>query len=313
MGQAVSKAKEAAIKASKDPRISKTIQKNQRLKKSAAESQWKQTATTSNNTLEYTGGEYSPTRGQNHYNNPSNTTNNEEMPEMPPDLIQFLNDAGPLQRTIDKELTSTKVYDALVTDESVSEEHTKQANLRVRRRMPIVSYRDHDDLIRNDEWRNGKIGEEDVDDVVDDGTMVTRTTNFSTRDRSKNGVDFGLDRMEMFRLALKLRELKVNSVEWKEEVEKEFQQIRRKKILSRKGGDMKDFGQLKDFALFENSMRFIGVPVLMKDEEDDILGVKAGKVEDLRFSNLKEVPEEKAIFVMKAEGKKESSSSTSTQ
>jgi len=171
--------------------------------------------------------------------------------------------------------------------------------------MPIVSYRDHDDLIKIDERRNNSMGEEEEDD----GTMVTRTTNFSTRERSTNVMEFGLDRMEMFRLALKLRELKMNSVEWKEEVEKEFQQIRRKKILSSKGENVKDFGQLKDFALFENSMRFIGVPVLMKDEEDDILGVKSGRVEDLRFSNLKEVAEEKAIFVMKAEGRKESNSS----
>jgi len=299
MGQAASKAKEAATRAAKDPRLSKAIQTQQT--KAAAESQWKQT-TSSSTTQEYSGGEYSPTRGHNH----PPTRSNEKMPEMPPDLIKFLNDAGPLQRTVDKELTSTKVYDALVTDETTREEHTKQANLRVRRRMPIVSYKDHDDLIKNDERRNSKILEEDV---VDDGTMTTRTTNFSTRDRSKNVVDFGLDRMEMFRLALKLKELKVNSAEWKEEVESEFKQIRRKKILSSKG-DMKDFGQLKDFALFENAMQFIGVPVLMKDAEDDIIGVKSGKVEDLKFSGMKEVPEEKVIFVMKAEGKKESNSST---
>eukprot|EP00986_Skeletonema_menzelii_P001977 scaffold545_cov139-Skeletonema_menzelii.AAC.8 len=294
MGQAASKAKEAAIKAAKDPRISKAIQ-TQRTR-SAAEAQWKQTTTS-------TTGEYSPTRG---HNQPTTTTStNEKMPEMPPDLIKFLNDAGPLQRTVDKELTSTKVYEALVSDESIREEHTKQANLRVRRRMPIVSYKDHDDLIQRDEWRNKNKIEED-----DDGTMVTRTTNFSTRDRSKDGVEFGLDRMELFQLALKLKKWKVNSAEWKEEVENEFQQIRRRKILSSKGENVKDFGQLKDFALFENSMRFIGVPVLMKDEENDIIGVKSGKVEDLRFSNLREIPEEKAIFVMKAEEAKESNSST---
>ena len=294
MGQAASKAKEAAIKAAKDPRVTKAIQ-TQRTK-NAAEAQWKRTSSANANT-----DEYSPTRGH----NKSSTATNEKMPEMPPDLIKFLNDAGPLQRTVDKELTSTKVYDALVTDENTREEHTKQANLRVRRRMPIVSYKDHDDLIQSDEQMNDKIGE----DTDNDGTMTTRTTNFSTRDRSTNVVDFGLDRMEMFQMALKLKELKVNSKEWKEEVESEFQKIRRKKILSSKG-DVKDFGKLKDYALFENAMRYIGVPVLMKDEEDDIIGVKQNKVNDLRYSGMKEVPEEKVIFVMKAEGQKEESVSS---
>jgi hypothetical protein len=302
MGQAASKAKEAAIRAAKEPqKLSKAIQ-TQRTR-SAAESQWKkQTSSTSSSTT----GEYSPTRGHNNHSSPTPST--EKMPEMPPDLLQFLNDAGPLRRTIDKDRTSSKVYDALLTNEQkIQEEHMKQANLRVRRRMPIVSYRDHDELIQNDdEWRNKKIDGEEVED----GTMVTRTTNFSTRERSKDVVEFGLTRMELFQLALKLKELKVNSAEWKEEVEKEFQQIRRRKILSSKGGNnVKDFGQLKDFVLFENAMRFIGVPVLMKDEEGDLIGVKEGKVEDLRFSNLKEVPEEKAIFVMKAE----ESSLSSTQ
>ena len=218
MGQAASKAKEAAIRAAKDPRLSKDIQAQRT--RAAAESQWKQT-TSSTNTRgggEYTGDEYSPTRGHNLQND---TDANEKMPEMPPDLIKFLNDAGPLKRTVDKELTSTKVYDALMTDETTREEHTKQANLRVRRRMPIVSYKDHDDLIKNDERRNNKVMGvvEDDDDDLDDGTMTTRTTNFSTRDRSTNVIEFGLDRMEMFQLALKLKELKVNSAEWKEEVE----------------------------------------------------------------------------------------------
>jgi len=306
MGQAASKAKEAAIRAANDPRISKAIQAQRT--RAAAEAEWKKQSSAANTRGggEYSGGEYSPTRG---HNQTDNNNTNEKMPEMPPDLIKFLNDAGPLKRTVDKELTSAKVYDALVTDEKTREEHTKQANLRVRRRMPIVSYKDHDDLIKNDEHRNKKImGVVDADDV-DDGTMTTRTTNFSTRDRSANAVEFGLDRMEMFRLALKLKEFKVNSTEWKEEVEKEFQQLRRKKILSSKV-DVKDFGQLKDFALFEHSMRYIGVPVLMKDKENDIIGVKSERVEDLRFSGLKEVPEEKIIFVMKAEEKKEAKSST---
>lgn len=313
MGQAASKAKEAAKRAASDPRVSRAIQAQQT--RAAAESQWKRTASAANKSGD---GEYSPTRG--HNNQPSAT---ETMPEMPADLIKFLNDAGPLKRTVDKELTSSKVYDALVTDETTREAHTRQANVRVRRRMPIVTYKDHDNLMKNDERRSKRhmdatsaaaLTDDDDYSFVDDGTMTTRTTNFSTRDRSATtNAEFGLDRMEMFQLALKLKQYKVNSPEWREEVENEFKQIRRKKTLSSKGDNTKDFGQLKDFALFENSMRYIGVPVLMKDTDNDIIGVPAEKVDDFRFSQgLKEVNEEKVIFVMKAEGQKDAEESSSS-
>src|SRR5210317_569172 len=100
MGQAASKAKEAAKRAASDPRFSQAIQAQQT--RAAAESQWKRKASAANKP----GGEYSPTRG--HNNQPSTstaTTTTETMPEMPADLIKFLNDAGPLKRTVDKELT----------------------------------------------------------------------------------------------------------------------------------------------------------------------------------------------------------------
>ena len=318
MGQAASKAKEAAKRAASDPRVSQAIQAQQT--RAAAESQWKRTASAANKPGGR--GEYSPTRGHNQ-SSATATTTSETMPEMPADLIKFLNDAGPLKRTVDKELTSSKVYDALVTDETTREEHTRQANVRVRRRMPIVTYKDHDNLMKNDERRSKRhmdatsaaaLTDDDDNDYVDDGTMTTRTTNFSTRDRSATtNTEFGLDRMEMFQLALKLKQYKVNSPEWREEVENEFKQIRRKKTLSSKGDNTKDFGQLKDFALFENSMRYIGVPVLMKDTDNDIIGVPAEKEDDFRFSQgLKEVNEEKVIFVMKAEGQKDAKESSSS-
>ena len=309
MGHASSKAKEVANRttasAAAVSRVSQAIQAQRTI--GEAEIHSKRSGDSSS-------GEYSPTRGHNQQHNNTTITTGEKIPEMPPELIKFLNDAGPLKRTVDKELTSSKVYDALVADEKTREEHTRQANLRVRRKMPLVSYNDHDKLIRNDERRNNKYMDAapavDEECDGDDGTMTTRTTNFSTRDISASTKsDFGLDRMEIFQLALKLKEIKVNSSKWKEELENEFKQIRRKKMLSSKG-DTKDFGQLKDFALFENSMRYIGVPVLMKDTEDDIVGVPSHKVEDLRFSGLKEVPDEKVIFVMKAEGQKEAKSTT---
>jgi len=207
------------------------------------------------------------------------------MPEMPPDLIKFLNDAGPLQRTVDKELTSSKVYDALVKDENVREEQAKEANKRVRRRMPIMSSHDGKEDGYNDAGEN-------------DGTMTERTTNFSTTDLSKGAHMKGLRvaREDLFRLSVRLDGLKVDTPDWKKVMEDEY------KGIAKGASETKNFDQLKDKTLFENSLRFIGVPVLMKDTEGDIIGLWRHKSDDMELgSGLVPVPERSIRFVMLSE------------
>mmetsp|Transcript_1583 Transcript_1583/g.2942 ORF Transcript_1583/g.2942 Transcript_1583/m.2942 type:complete len:215 (-) Transcript_1583:75-719(-) len=204
------------------------------------------------------------------------------MPEMPPDLIKFLNDAGPLQRTVDKELTSSKVYDALVKDESAREAQAKEANKRVRRKMPIMSSFDGKEDGDNDAGEN-------------DGTMTERTTNFSTTDLSKRAHTKGLGvmREDLFRLSGRVEGLKVDTPEWKKAMENEYRGI------AKGASGTKNFDQLKDKTLFENSLRFIGVPVLMKDTEGDIIGLWRHKSDDMELgSGLVHVPERSIRFVM---------------
>mmetsp|Transcript_30909 Transcript_30909/g.45206 ORF Transcript_30909/g.45206 Transcript_30909/m.45206 type:complete len:362 (-) Transcript_30909:77-1162(-) len=103
--------------------------------------------------------------------------------EMPEDLINFLNAAGPVQRQVDKTQTSPRLYDALAEEEegrllretssqssSSSPQTTpdleQKSNTRTRRRMPMVG------------------GMEEQDGAMEDKTyaMMTtteRTTNFS--------------------------------------------------------------------------------------------------------------------------------------
>ncbi len=65
-----------------------------------------------------------------------------------------------------------------------------------------------------------------------------------------------------------------------------------------KGG----FGQLRDLVLLENSARYIGVPVLMKDTEGDIIGMWHNKVLDMKHSlGLKAVRKNSLQFVVKNE------------
>ncbi|KAL3758253.1 hypothetical protein ACHAWU_004891 [Discostella pseudostelligera] len=224
--------------------------------------------------------------------------------ELPPDLIKFLNDAGPVTRTIDKQLTSARVYDALVQDEKVVREHAKQANTRVRRRMPILSSSGDATCREN---------------LEEDGTMTERTTNFSTTKRSSNTASafannyLGVTRQDFFDLSIKVSSVTVDSPEWKKVVHDQYEEIAKRNDASSSSQQSKSkkattdskggFDRLRDIALLENSARYIGVPVLMKDTDGDIIGMWQHKVEDMKHSfGLKAIRKNSLQFVMQNEG-----------
>eukprot|EP00970_Alexandrium_tamarense_P006925 scaffold1211_cov195-Alexandrium_tamarense.AAC.35 len=297
------------------------------------------------------GGEYSPTRGAG-----LEVNTGEMMPEMPPDLIKFLTNAGPLKRSIDKERTSPKVYDSLVVEDdskagdtavdgagggssgnneesttinaNEEKEQMKQANLRVRRRMPIMGGGGGEDSINKDTASVKSGGKEDntllqqqqqqlhqTNNESDDGTMTTRTTNFSTTDRSHIYMGFGLGRRDLFEVSKKLSTLQQygtvgvggesldQSKEWKELVKNEFHSLIAKDVdlpqSSMAGRTEEQLDQ--DLKLMEDSLRYIGVPVLMKDTDGDIIGTWGYKVNDLRFSGLGVAKEGSVEFVLLGE------------
>ena len=285
MGQAASKATEAVKRAT--TATAPHLSKSQRTR-AAAEAEWRRSSDA---------------------HTPSSITNNKQqddnvevMPEMPPDLIKFLNDAGPLQRTIDKELTSPKVYDSLMSDDKARDEQRQQANKRVRRKMPIIT--------------SPHLKEGDDSDDVNDGTMVERSTNFSTTDRTKSSMSsgmpsrLGITRDDVFKTSSTLQSLQIDTPQWKKVIDTKYNEL----MLSSNSNSNNDptmigprnnksFNTLKDLHLFENTMRYVGVPIIMKDSDGDIIGVWEKKVEDVKHSNgLKIVKEGSVEFVMKNEG-----------
>jgi hypothetical protein len=206
---------------------------------------------------------------------------------MPPDLLKVLNDAGPLRRVVDRELTSARVYDALSSPEGAGdrtrEEHARLSNARVRRRMPLVK------------------GEEGGGD---DGTTTERTTNFSTVDRSltaRRGL--GVTREDYFDILSRLggKMMEAGSPVWKGAVDDEYERITAKddEKLSKRS---RTFDELRDAALFEDSLKYIGVPVIMRDGEGDIIGVWHHKADEIRHSSgLNVVSEGSVQFVMRNE------------
>ncbi|KAL3797227.1 hypothetical protein ACHAWO_000656 [Cyclotella atomus] len=243
--------------------------------------------------------EYNPTRGQ----GPDAPKLPEKMQEMPEDLIKFLKNTGPLERTVDQDRTSPKVYESLIADEKAKDDQAKKANERVRRRMPIMG-EGQANASKLDAVLGGVGAGDDkyVDfNENDDGSMTTRTTNFSTVDRSKRIESFGVNRKTLFDLSMKLNGIKSDSDEWKNLVGQEF------KLLLSKDEVYKSEEQMEaDLALLQDTMKYISVPVLMRDSGDanqDVIGIASDRVQDMKMSGLRLARENGLQFVVLDEDK----------
>jgi hypothetical protein len=214
------------------------------------------------------------------------------------DLIKFLQSSGPLERTIDQDLTSPKVYESLIADEKAKNDQAKKANERTTRRMPIMSggkvnASKLDGLIGG--VNSGAAGDASIDSGEDDGSMTTRTTNFSTLDRSNRLEGFGIHRRNLFDLSIKLHGLATDSDEWKKLVSQEFQ------TLSNADVPRSEEQMDKDLALLQDTMRYISVPILMRDSGDtdeDVIGIAYDRVKILQMSGLKLARDNSLRFIM---------------
>ena len=228
------------------------------------------------------------------------------------DLIKFLQSSGPLERSLDKERTSPKVYESLVADEQAKDEQAKKANERVKRRMPIISGGRELNASRLDGLIGGVNAGNAANvaagpkvpvelDEIDDGSMTTRTTNFSTTDRSNRVERFGVNRHILYDLSMKLNGIKLNSDKWKQLVMEEFKILVEKDDVPRSEEQME-----KDLAMMQETMRYISVPVLMRDTGDtdgDVIGIQRDRVQDLRVSGLTIAKENSLQFILLDEDK----------
>lgn len=216
------------------------------------------------------------------------------------DLIKFLQSTGPLERSIDKERTSPKVYESLMSDDKAQEDQAKKANERVRKRVPIMSGEGRsvnasglDAVIGGvnaGDLKNSGDEQVGVLNPEEDGTMTTRTTNFSTVDRS-NIDSFGVSRRNLFDLSMKLQKMQSDSEEWKKIVGQEYNNLLSKEVSKSK--EQTD----KELALLFDTMRYIRIPVFMRDTgdtEEEVIGIAPDRIEGLKMSGLK-IPKEMSL------------------
>jgi hypothetical protein len=189
--------------------------------------------------------------------------------ELPEDLIKFLNDAGPLEKKVDKDLTSPKVYESLL-DEQEQMRQQQQSRQRRRRMMPMIS--SEGDAV--DTHSEGK-EENDMD-----GTMVSKTTNFSTKKIDEGRPGIHLEDDEIFSLLSDYQ---------KEEISAESFIDKRLSDVENGSNAMSDEEKREYIELVNNMLQYTGVPLLMQDTDKSYVGAWNSKVEDLKLAGVRPV------------------------
>eukprot|EP00555_Chaetoceros_dichaeta_P000696 CAMPEP_0198278576 /NCGR_PEP_ID=MMETSP1447-20131203/66452_1 /TAXON_ID=420782 /ORGANISM="Chaetoceros dichaeta, Strain CCMP1751" /LENGTH=326 /DNA_ID=CAMNT_0043973665 /DNA_START=193 /DNA_END=1170 /DNA_ORIENTATION=+ len=136
----------------------------------------------------------------------------ENMPqEMPKDLLNFLNAAGPAERKVDKSMTSTKVYESLLEADGEEKQKKQQAGQRTRRTMLMVEQQQQQQQQQQDGGEGGEIQRGGGDDLLDmesdnvkAGLTTTRTTSFSTATPEEDNTELKLTDGELFQFLIQV-------------------------------------------------------------------------------------------------------------
>ena len=245
--------------------------------------------------------------------------------EMPDDLLQFLND-NPLEKTVDRELTSPKVLDSLLVEQEQGQDSSsssggsgkdKEGGASQKRAAPRTRTR-----------RTMPLAESMIEDLPGDvsadiagATGVQRTTNFSTADvdgegaKDADGEQAQLDRLLRLTdndLVILLRKHgatldgTTTSNDAGEDVAKQKQAAAEAYLAERLStSDIASAENLLDdekraayTARLASALRYSGMPVLLKDEVDaDYVGVWADRVEELERMKLRIVETEETTLL----------------
>lgn len=194
--------------------------------------------------------------------------------DIPKDLIDFLNDVGPLDRKVSKEFTSEKVYDSLVEEEDAQRQQLREeARQRKRRRMPMVENMQH---------AAGSTEEERM-------MAVERTTNFSTAVKEEeDDYELSFSDEELFDLVWKLQNNETTIEQYLLE-EKNMDIENSHEEADDNGARQK---QIKaNIKLLENLKQHSGIPILMQDADRALIGAPVKNVESLKFENVRMAPD----------------------
>ena len=197
------------------------------------------------------------------------TSKNTEMPE---DLLKFIQDVGPTEKSVDREFTSSR----LLKDENVDELNKLESNRTARRervRMPLMQ------------------GEDSF--VTEKNTNFSASTVVSSADKH----DFGLTHVQLYEFLTQLGDAKG---------EGKFIDEFHKKIVSDSEERQTDYSSPKgqelkktELHLMEQTLKVLEVPTLRTNEDGDILGLHSKDVPGPEMKSISTIPEDKIMIVLK--------------
>jgi hypothetical protein len=208
--------------------------------------------------------------------------------EMPDDLVKFLVDVGPVgKKKEDKKENINNKLHAMQVKSSPAASSTKD-NARVNPRQPNSIPIDQETgkavesspRVREEMPLAKNIG----------GFNTTRTTSFSYKQESENDRDFGVgDVLDIYDLVVRKHTL--SSID--EAVESFYQD--RIKDRDVKWTDEEQKGHRE---LLQQALKYVEIPIIMKDTDDSYVGAWPERVEELKHLKIVEMPKTKVKLVM---------------
>lgn len=214
-------------------------------------------------------------------NAPAQTSISSRNMDMPEDLLKFIQDVGPAKQSVDREFTT----DRLLKEENLGElnkaESVRTAK-RERVRMPLME--------------------------GDDNFMTEKNTNFNVRHGSLSAstsdkYDFGLSNLQLYDFLSRKDDDKGAADE--ERFVSDFHE----KILSDEQGGQSSLdhystpkgkeSKKEELYLMKQTLKYLEVPKLRINEDDDILGLPSKEVPGPENTSVSTIPENKIIMVLK--------------
>jgi len=196
--------------------------------------------------------------------------------DMPEDLLKFIQDVGPANKSIDREFTTTRLLKKENEEELNKVESVRTAK-RERVRMPLMQ------------------GEENF--------TTEKNTNFSIRDdpttaSSSEKRHFGLSNLQLYDF------LSLKNEERNERIVNDFHE----KILAnyQEEGDQPDYSsskgkelKMEELHLLSQTLEVLEIPKLRINADGDILGLYSKDVPGPEMTSIRSIPENKAVLVLK--------------
>lgn len=197
----------------------------------------------------------------------SGAPKSQQTPELAPDLLKFLQDVGPLEKRINKEMSSPRLVNELEKGQG-GEDTEKKHRLEAARRN-----RDEMNL---------------VDQI--DGYSTPRTTNFFTTSVVEDEADFGLTDLELYDFLKRAtkQEPKFCSTYHKERLE-----------AMESATPWTDEEKQEQEKLLSDAMKYLSLPVIVKDDDSSFIGMPQKELDkEFAYQKLDVVAESRVKLVL---------------